>query len=234
MAILIENYRILPKNDADFIASAINDWDQAVEINSGDPYEASRNFDAALASIGYACEWGLDGVPFLIWNIACQKAIGLAATHLHLGTMDESDYWGSEEDINLGNAVYEQTISAVGFDPNDDAMWAASCNKATSTEIDVVNINELLHRFYGISKNNDQPIYISVVEELYRANEWRRIADSESVNPIDTKQIQVWSSDNLTEDYGWSSKESAELNALSVGHGVFAYSDHGHSIVRVR
>jgi len=62
----------------------------------------------------------------------------------HLRLLEESDdFWGTDEDINIGNSVYREICNIVGFDINEDDEWGGYTIKATANEICAYNIKRL-------------------------------------------------------------------------------------------
>lgn len=69
----------------------------------------------------------------------------------HKQNLDNDDYWGSDDEIMLGNFIYTELCMLFGFDINEHDEYGAFTIKATATEICDYNIEQL--RKHAINKH---------------------------------------------------------------------------------
>lgn len=149
--------------------------------------------------------------------------------------LEDDDYWGAEEDVNLGNAGVACASKAIGVCISEDGEWTEKFNKATSDEIPQLIVDALLECFKNelLEYHKDEhpksdKLYAVAFEQCgVFDNGWQDVLD----NP-DTAQI--WSEIEVSEGRGWHEVELAELQALEVNQYVDNYGSQAHTIIRIR
>jgi hypothetical protein len=72
--------------------------------------------------------------------------------------LSDDDFWGSEEDIAMGNNLANETSSIFGYDITEDEEWNAAICKATTAEIAmyaITRLSEQLKSFGGLMSESE-------------------------------------------------------------------------------
>jgi len=120
----------------------------------------------------------------------------------------EEAYWGSEDDIELGNTIYLNVCNLVGFDTNEDDTWGSYTIKATSIEIIKYTIEQLTMRFANELPEGER-LFVMVDSSGFINKEWPLIASGKIEGLIFTdKDLQVTNT--------WTQLEQDQIVHLNV------------------